>query len=248
MSGEKTIAFREAAVAEAMKVWTVGANEKNKSSTRPIAEDSGFDHTIFKKDGTTWAWCGMFVAAMLYRAGLCPALRSGMWETRNVVHFFAYDYEKRVPRWVWDGDVGGWLELKTLHQASDSMRTWIDRESMQDTALGALDILPGDVALIDHEGDGKPDHITLVESYDPATGLLMTIEGNGYGRVAKLEDDGTVTLGDKEADAVVRNPRDLSDSKQRRRIFGVGRLSAVDFEQRAYANSDRCPSGAPKGG
>lgn len=248
MSGEQTKEFRETAVAEALKVWDVGANEKVKSSTNAIAEDSGFDHTIFKKDGTTWPWCGIFVAAMLYRAGFNAALRAGMWNTANVIHFFTYDYEKRVPQWAWDRDASAWIDLKELHRRSDSLRSWIDHKTITSAALQTLDILPGDVALIDHENDGKADHITLVESYDRSTGMLMTVEGNGYGRVAKSLADGTLTLGDKEADAVVRNPRDLTDPAQRNRIYGVGRFSVVDFEEGAYAIGDERPSGPPTGG
>lgn len=235
MSGEGTIEFRTAAVAEAMKVWTVGASEKKKGSTKAIAEDSGMDHSIFKKDGTIYEWCGMFAAAMLYRAGFCRELRGGLYHTKNAVRFFTYEYDDdRVPRWVWDEALAAWRETRELHAAQGSLRRWIDRKALASCDLASLDVGVGDVALIDHKADGRADHITLVESYDPATGVLKTIEGNGYGWVAKVDPDGAVNFDREEGDAVVRVERDLKDPSARKKLFGVGRLSRVDFESRVY--------------
>lgn len=241
--------FRDAAVAAAREFWTQGVSEARRGSTAPIAKDSGWNKygDLRAPDGSVTDWCGMFVAASYYRAGLCAALRRGFFHVANVEHYFTYAYESRVPRWVWDAAAEDWRSLRDYHAERGSSRAWIDRDAVAHTDLAALDIRPGDVALIDHEGDGKANHITLVESYDPATGALVTLEGNGRGKVVTaLNPDGSVVEGDAKSDAAVRNLRDLADPARRKKIYGVGRLSDVDVDDLVYAHSDRKPAKPPE--
>lgn len=216
--------------------------ESHHGATDVIAHESGFDHTV-----GAHAWCGMFVAASYFRAGLCKALRPGFYEVSNVRDYFTYTPHERTPGWVWHPDAAAWHRLHAYHEERGAPRAWLDHEAIATTDLSALDIRPGDVALIDHQGDGKPDHITLVEHYDPSTGVLVTLEGNGAGVVVKsLAPDGSVVEGHADADAAVRNRRDLTDPKQRKKIHGVGRLSPVDFEDLSYVHAHDTPRAPPK--
>ncbi len=44
-----------------------------------------------------------------------------------------------------------------------------------------MDIRPGDIVLQDNRDDTKADHIQMVQSWEPATQTLFTIDGNGGG-------------------------------------------------------------------
>ena len=44
-----------------------------------------------------------------------------------------------------------------------------------------MDIRPGDIVLQDNRDDSKADHIQMVQSWEPATQTLFTIDGNGGG-------------------------------------------------------------------
>lgn len=245
---DATRPFREAAVAAARDFWKQGIRESRRGSTDPIARDSGWASSIDRSsDGGTWDWCGMFVAASLFRAGLCRSLRRGFFHCKNVRRYFTYEYEDRVPGWVWDPAAEAWRRLHEVHAEHGARRVWSDHEALARGDLATLDIQPGDVALIDHRADGKADHITLVESYDPSTGTLVTLEGNGRGAVVKsVNPDGSVVEGESSGDAVVRNHRELSDPAQRKKIFGTGRLSVMDFEDLTCSNSERRPARPPE--
>ena len=112
---------------------------------------------------------------------------------------------------------------------------------------------PGDVVLIDLRGGYRPHHITMVESYDAATRMLVTIEGNTHG----IQSDGAgglVVDPRSTGTGIGLLPRDLgtitpevttslgSTGQQPggglvpvqsgATVFGVGRPSIVDFEDR----------------
>jgi hypothetical protein len=237
----------EAAVAQATEFWKQGLSARKRHSTDPIAKDSGFDNTIHRPDGSDWDWCGMFVAACYFHAGLDRELRSGFWYTDNVRAHFTYGYGSRVPRWAWDAAEGRWRKLRELHEARGSIRRWLERDALQLGDLAALDIRPGDVAVVDTHGDGKAHHIALVERYDAATGVLVTLEGNATGKVpAGIDADGNILEGDANGPSVVRNRRDLELPEKRKRVIGVGRPSAVDFAPGDYKASDLKPSQPPE--
>lgn len=238
----------ERAVSEAEALWKKGIREDRRGTTDEIARDSGWNRfgDLRDREGNVTDWCGMFVATALFRAGLTKRLRAGFWHTTNVEHFFTYHYEERVPRWAWDEARGAWRTLLELHRERAETRTWIDRKAAAQADLATLDVAPGDVVLIDHQGDGKPDHITLVERYDAATGVLVTLEGNARGKVAAGVDiDGNVIEGDAASDSVVRVTRDLRVARERKRIYGIGRLSALDFAGLEYGPTELRPTKPP---
>lgn len=195
-------------------------------------------------------WCGMFSGDHLIEASLDEDLRHGFLSTYSLVDFFTYRYDQfpeRVRKWIWDD--GGWQELRAHHSARGALRRWLPRSEM--SAGGALDIRPGDVVLIDPDRKGAADHIVLAASYDPATSTLVTIGGN---------DSGFVLMGPKDkepgADAKLDTAEEATglelkpgpggkvavgvhqvtpDGKKPAVVYGVGRPSLVDLEQRTYA-------------
>ena len=99
--------------------------------------------------------------------------------TDNVHDFFTYSRrpinDGRTPLSIWAEASGGACGSTT------SSAGWRARGSRA-RALAGADIRPGDVALIRHRG-AQPageiaNHIVMVDSWDPATGKLVTIEGN----------------------------------------------------------------------
>jgi len=124
----------------------------------------------------------------------------------------------------------------------------------------AADIRPGDIALIRHAGV-KPDraianHIVMVESYDPNTGRLVSIEGNVSEGVRPDGDGAAQRTGDKlkssseSPTSTVVEVRNMKDEKEltpgagpggvyqergHRTVYAIGRPSLVDFEDHEYA-------------
>jgi hypothetical protein len=197
-------------------------------------------------------WCGMFSGDHLIRASLDADLRAGFTHTHNVEAFYTYHPEKyptRIPKWIWD-DENGWQDVKAYHAAQGMPRKWLTHGSI--SAGGALDIQPGDMVLIDHNLDGDPDHIVLASSYDPQTNLLITIGGNDSGYVVMGPDDKEPAKSDKLDAAEAATGMELKpggggkvavgvhqvtpEGKAKRAVvYGVGRPSLLDLEERTYA-------------
>jgi hypothetical protein len=195
-------------------------------------------------------WCGFFASDHYVKVKMDAELRPGFFHTENVRDFFHYRYDRfpsRVMKWVWAEEA--WHELHAYHEARGGTRQWLPYEEI--SAGGTLDIRPGDTVLIDPFLTGTPTHIVMAMSYDPATSTLVTIGGNdvGYVPVApgskpgadprretaegatgeKLQPgggDGRVAVGVHGA---------VPAGHSRAAIFGVGRLSLVDFEEHPYA-------------
>jgi hypothetical protein len=155
-----------------------------------VFKDSGWNErvSVDTDHNKVYDWCGMFVVSSYYKgAGLASQLRSGFYHTDNVQDFFKYEQlhnPDRVPSWIWAD--GQWSSLHDYHQQRGSARMWTPRATIQAAlkAGQAPDIRPGDTCLIDHVGGNKPVHIVMVESYDPTTKILVSIEGNTYGVIA----------------------------------------------------------------
>jgi hypothetical protein len=58
--------------------------------------------------------------------------------------------------------------------------------------------------LIDHRGSARPDHIAMVDSYDPGTGALFTIGGNDSGYTVDTRPTHTAPAGESAADRAKR--------------------------------------------
>lgn len=197
-------------------------------------------------------WCGMFSGDHLIRAALDSDFRHSFMHTHNVEAFFTYHPEKyptRIPKWIWDDD--GWQSVRDHHNARGSLRSWLSHDQM--TEGTGLDIQPGDMVLIDPNLNGDPDHIVLVSSYDPHTGVLITIGGNDSGFVLappgkhKAPKAGEARETAEEATglelaaggggkvAVGVHHVGLEGKAKRAEVYGIGRPSLIDLEENTYA-------------
>jgi hypothetical protein len=120
------------------------------------------------------------------------------------------------------------------------------------------------------EGD-KADHIQMVQSWNPATRELFVVEGNSDGYIIDTDPTHPAIRGESEADrqqrqeieaatgtkltkptdsshvaAGINNLADQPDPSKLKagraaRVYGIGRLSIVDFETQTYHNSPTKP-------
>lgn len=173
-------------------------------------------------------WCGMAVFAWLLEGGLNSGFNTSFLHCKNVEDFFTYGRPRafnsnRLDRRV----VVNGIEqaIDAWHRSHKAPRRWLGRTAIAD---GLLDVKtpnpdlfrPGDVVLIDWAGRDGADHITIVSQWDAETRQLHTWEGNRAGKSHQ---------GDDVRDAVVPCVYDLTSSLWRRRIYGAGRLSPLDF-------------------
>lgn len=172
-------------------------------------------------------WCGMAVCSWLLAAGMNPGLNTSFLHTFNVEAFFTYGKQKNVNPGRLDRVVTlptGDMDIAAWHKADRQPRRWTDRGGIA-SAVGSASsapsvFAPGDVLLIDWAGANDADHIAMVRHWDPTTKILMCIEGN---RTGKGPD------GKTRRDAVVVCTYDLSKPAVLRQLYGVGRLSPLDF-------------------
>ena len=275
---EAALAMLQArSVVSARETWSAGnaiessvAQAKDPKRARnavdDIFADSGFSgrqsvEKIKDKDGNEIGeqindWCGMFVAAGMFRgAGLDKDMRKAFAHTDNVYDFFRYTAnvnDERTPLSIWAD--GRWWLVSEYHLQRGAMRTW-----MEEGSIDLAKIRPGDVALIRHAGT-KPaksvaNHIVMVESFDAASGRLVTIEGNVHEGIrpddegeARRNADGGLANSAAVRDSSVVHVRDMGDKKTltptggteyrergAKTVFGIGRPSLVDFEDHEYA-------------
>ncbi len=174
-----------------------GQRGRERNTVDEVFKDAGgaFGNRAAADHGTgIWDWCGMFVAASLWRgAAIDNELRKGYLHTNNIKDTFNYEQRynrSRSPRSIWAD--GRWWGLEEYHEHRGSVRTWTDETAIAAAVAGrsAATIRSGDIVLIDHTNNGSADHIVMVESYDPVTQTLVTIEGNTKG--IKAATDGGV--------------------------------------------------------
>jgi len=258
------------AVVNARETWRTNDTESTpvadvNDPTRPRTEvddifaDAGYGpRQSLRPDGTRDDWCGMFVAAAMFRgAALDKNVRMAFAHTNNVHDFFRYAARPanagRTPASIWAD--GRWWGVREYHESRGLPRTWAEG-----AAVDAADIRPGDVVLIRHTG-AEPqhaiaNHIVMVDAYDAQTGRMVTLEGNVIEGV-RAGDDGearrtasgaleSTRTTETSSAAHVRNLRDAATAtpgaapdgtyreRGRRTVFGVGRPSLVDFERHDY--------------
>lgn len=220
------------AVKEAEKDWLAGASEVDvtpKGRLAAIFRDAGWSRVGVERqdNGHIYDWCGMASCSWLVRVGMAHDLRRGtFYSTRNVSDFFTYNGSPvNSNRTRTRANIDGRdVRLSDLHKEQGSLRSWTSYAAVRSTKLTELDIQPGDIVLINHNGqtDGA-HHITMVRSWNAP--ILETIEGNA---------SGTTAQGGRTHDSVVINRRDLSTSHDRNKIYGIGRVSICDFLELDY--------------
>ena len=126
-------------------------------------------------------WCGYF-AQYSYRVAEEPQrLRQSLFHTANVENLFTYTNDTRTPAGI---IVAGKVEpLRAIHAGRNAPRRWWDAATLRSTAPDQMPLRPGDIVLVDNGGKPGPNHIQMVRSWDPATRMLFTIDGNGGGYV-----------------------------------------------------------------
>lgn len=168
-------------------------------------------------------WCGYF-ASFNYAQAARSQGRS--WTGQRSLHsvgkvraFFLY--RSYTQRWTSER-VARWEEIRRAHQAQRSVRRYMVLSGSSGQRYAAarrlscevfagfrdLPLRPGDF-VVWSRGSGQ-GHLGLVETYQPSSGRLATIEGNTSNRVR-------------------RRTYDLSQEAQRRGIDGFGRPALGDF-------------------
>jgi hypothetical protein len=176
-------------------------------------------------------WCGFTVCAWWLRAGLNKAHDQSFYHAKNVEAFFTYGARGNVNPARLRTEVSlpsGWEKVATFHLRAGDPRRWTDAVKIRTTPLPALDFKPGDIVLINHHGKtDEAHHITMVRSWDGR--YLERIEGNASYRIG-----GRGPNGEKWTDSVVTVRMDLADPAQKAKLYGVGRLSTLDCDNREY--------------
>ncbi|HEY5934755.1 MAG TPA: DUF4157 domain-containing protein [Kofleriaceae bacterium] len=186
-------------------------------------------------------WCGMFANTQLRAAGFAPELNVAFNESSNPVDFFTYVATNRSPGVIQPHGTGDELAVRDYHEQRGSLRSWLSGEAIGD------DIRPGDLLVLDWQGDGDPDHMCLVASYTPGIpgqpGRLVTVDGNAYG-ARRAGEMANTTWGNKATNDVSTSvyERTGADTYDRSAMLpdtkgeptmtmvGRGRPSVVDFE------------------
>ncbi len=167
----------ELALAEAVRLWSLDVYDPPRSDKTPrgIASRAVIDSILlascwswevpYKGDGIGPEWCGLFAGACWRAAGIDP---------KWLATYFAS---------TWRLDC--WARYEAFDAAHPNPRPATDPRLMAvlDAHSTSIPFRPraGDILII---GDGQPptgDHITIVESYDPATRIFRTVSGNGGG-------------------------------------------------------------------
>lgn len=227
------VTISQRVMAEAYIEWEAGTSEKDLKipgggRLAKIFADSGWGGFTYKANGSLSDWCGFFVGAMLYRAGMHPAHRNAFFHAMNIEDFAEYGERRlRNPRRLKKEVLvdGVWMKVKEWHEREGKMRKWLTEADIRSTNGACLN--PADVLLIDYQGisdkcndepeDGA-DHVTLVA--EPLT--LEVLNGNARG----LSVDGSLV-----SDAVSRTIHDLKSKTNLLRFYGALRLSDLDFDR-----------------
>lgn len=186
-------------------------------------------------------WCGMFANTQLRAAGFAPELNVAFNESSNPVDFFSYVATNRSPGVIQPHGTGAEIAVRDYHEQRGSLRSWLSGAAIGD------DIRPGDLLVLDWQGDGDPDHMCLVASYTPGVdgqpGRLVTVDGNAYG-ARRAGEMANTTWGNKATNDVSTSvyQRTGADTYDRSAMLpddkgeptmtmvGRGRPSVVDFE------------------
>jgi len=216
------------ALAAADRDWRNNVGEHDRASLDRMFRASGFARQAPRAwDAKVPDWCGMAVGLWLQDGGMNPAFGRSFLHCLNVEAFFSYGAQRNVNPRRLDTLInleGKWQSIRDFHGGPGGglNRRWYDRGQVTSRVADehhARDVFaPGDVVLIDWAGHNDADHITMVEAWDGRT--LTTIEGNASG----LGPDGK-----RRREAVVKRKLDMGKPADRRLIYGVGRLSPMDF-------------------
>jgi hypothetical protein len=220
----------------ARQEWENGVREDNPRTAKnrseridEYARNAGFN----PKKGL--GWCGFFVAFNYAQNGFKHS--SSLASMPKARDFFLYrNYTKSTS----NPANAKYDALRAEHEAAGSSRNYFMLEESPDLKrirgnpkryghvdlekstfkYDTLPIQAGDTVLFNPK-DGGNGHVGMVLSYDRATGLLITIEGN---------TDGEAAGGGRVNEGVARKVYDLKDPAVRKKFAGFGRPAAGDFD------------------
>jgi len=155
---------------QTLRSWSNASDDDQANQRHAYHQESG--HLPDDTD-----WCGMFANAQYRAAGMSGALNMTFNSTFHVREFFRYGTgSNNSPSEIQVRGAGDPMALRAYHEQRGSLRSWLEGPAIGD------DVRPGDIVTIDwlDRGDSE-DHITVVRSYTPDTGLLITIDGNSFG-------------------------------------------------------------------
>lgn len=126
-------------------------------------------------------WCGYALLNIMKSAGLDSQWKELFASTQGLLDFGSYYtldiYGAQKPRTKVTKVLPGGQDIRQIHQQRLSPRGVILWQELQ--AGTPLDIVPGDIVLVDHNEGGGPDHIQIVYRWHPNERVLTTIDGNG---------------------------------------------------------------------
>jgi hypothetical protein len=166
---------------QALMEWSDASEEDQDAQRQAYHDEAG------NPDPTT-NWCGMFAAAQLRAGGMAGAMRMSFNSEYQCREFFTYGTGwSYTPTTIRPFKQGEPIPIKDYHTQRGAPRSWLAA-----TDAGG-DLRPGDIVLLDwtnanqsdrndHEQNliDRADHIVIVRSWDPATRVLVTIDGNVY--------------------------------------------------------------------
>lgn len=207
---------------------------------RPEAERESRAHGGVR----TGEWCGAFAFTQAEQGGgFDRAFVVEMQGEGGIRHALSYD-GPLAHTWIWTGS--DWQLLHDYHQSRGSLR-WYEEIQTSPPSRG---IQPGDIVLIDNAFGTNPDHITTAVSFD---GHVLTTVGGNQGSGQAGVGRNTWDLAANPAPNDVRRTvdgrrireRDRSLGPKHVRIHGIGRWSAVDYEQHIYNRGPQRPAPPP---
>lgn len=150
------------------------------------------------------SWCGQFAAAMGQRVGdyLVDGQCVGIGLDDDLARGVIVSTARLADRKKWRA---AGFDMPTHYRAS-TVPSMLQRSGDGQLVEAASVLFPGVVATFKTSGR-KPqigDHIVIVERFDPETGLVHTVEGNGRGELG----DGS------SGEGVIRTTRRLADLRR----------------------------------
>ena len=164
------------AAAEAERLWQLDVYDPKIGDQAPRAKFClQIINDIIHKAGWTWIkylgdgppqWCGLFAAACWLVAGIDPKWLATFWASTLRLESWAEGHP-------WNGTPAGgprpFIKMNSKSKPEEC--------KFPDGSLPRA----GDIVVVGDETPKEGDHICVVMSFDPATGVFVTISGNGGG-------------------------------------------------------------------
>jgi hypothetical protein len=126
-------------------------------------------------------WCGYTIAYLMKAAGFDKPHTALFPSTLGLLQFGSYYtldiYGAAQPRQRITKLMPAGTDIRDVHATRGSPRRITLWPELQ--AGTPLDIVPGDIVLVDSRKGGGPDHIQIVWRWHPTSRVLTTIDGNG---------------------------------------------------------------------